>query len=381
MRWMPLRGIALKMTVLVLGATSIIFGIIISYSYYYSRNIILDEAQQHALNLTLSVARKIEQEFRSAAKIAQNLARFLSNAQWDEKTLNAVLKALVAENKEIYGSTVAFEPDAFRKGIRYYAPYFYKTKEGIKYDQLGSESYNYFQKDWYHIPKVLEAPVWSDPYFDEGGGNIAMTTYSFPLFENGVEVPERALRAIITVDVSLEWLADLVSSVSVGQTGFCFIISDTGTFVTYPDPKLVMRESIFSLAEELKNPKLRETGRAMLRQKSAFVDMGSSLTGEEAFLAFARIESPGWSLAAVFPKQELLAEITRLYRTNVLLALTGLGLLLLASLVVAGSITRPLRRMVKATEQVAHGDLDLDMSFVRSRDEVGRLADHVHVGA
>ena len=40
----------------------------------------------------------------------------------------------------------------------------------------------------------------------------------------------------------------------------------------------------------------------------------------------------------------------------------------------ARSIARPLRSMAAATEKVAHGDLDIDLTNIRTTDEVGRLA-------
>jgi sigma-B regulation protein RsbU (phosphoserine phosphatase) len=170
-----------------------------------------------------------------------------------------------------------------------------------------------------------------------------------------------------------EWLTNLVCS-AVAQTGYCFIISDTGHFVTHPDPDLIMTESMFSLAEERHDPALRSIGIAMGREESGFVEIGPALSGEDAFLAYARIPSPGWSLGTVFPKKELLADMNSLHQTTVLVAAGGLILLLVVSGLVARSIARPLRRMAAATEKVAHGDLDIDLTSIRTSDEVGRLA-------
>ena len=159
------------------------------------------------------------------------------------------------------------------------------------------------------------------------------------------------------------------------RTGYCFIISDTGRFVTHPNPEFIMSESMFSLAEELHDPALRTIGLAMLkREESGFTEIGPALSGEDAFLAYARIPSPGWSLGAVFPKKELLAEMNSLHERTALLAAGGLILLLVVSWLVARSIAQPLRRMAAATAKVAHGDLDIDLSDIQREDEVGQLA-------
>jgi len=370
----PHSSISLKITVLVLCGASLVFSLALAYSYSYSRSIILDEAEKSAKSLTLSVARRIEQEFRAAGKVPKALAAVLEASNPNKETLLPIISRMVEDSREIYGSAVAFEPGAFEKDLHWFAPYYFKGKSGITYEQLGSDSYDYFTKDWYQLPKVLERPVWTDPYFDEGGGGILMTTCSRPFFERGESGGKAKVKGIITADVSLEWLTGVLSSVQVARTGYCFIISDTGTFVSHPDPDLIMSESIFSLADERRDTALRTIGLAMKRGDLDFKEIGPALSGEEAFLAYAQIPSPGWSLGAIFPKKELLADMNSLHQTTVLVAAGGLILLLVVSVLVARSIARPLRSMAAATEKVAHGDLDIDLTNIRTTDEVGRLA-------
>ncbi|MEJ2716313.1 MAG: adenylate/guanylate cyclase domain-containing protein [Deltaproteobacteria bacterium] len=372
------RGITFKMTLLVLGGTAAVFTFVLAYSYIYSRKMMLAEAEESARNLTLSVARRIEQEFRAVAEVPPEEATFLDLTTWDKTSLLRLIRRMVQDHREIFGSSIAFEPFAFEPDKRFFAPYYYRSKKGIAFEQLGSKSYDYIRKDWYHVPKVLKAPVWSEPYFDEGGGGILMTTYSYPFFEKGQEGQDKKVRAIITADVSLDWLTKLVGSIRVGKSGYCFIVSDTGKIVTHPQRQLIMVESLFSLAEELHDPRFRTIGRAMIHKKSGFMEFGSTLSGEDSLLAFARIPTPGWSLGTVFPKRELLAKVTMLHQTTMLLATGGILLLLAVSLVISRSLTRPLVRMAQATARVAKGDLDLELnqSDIRRQDEVGLLAQH-----
>ena len=119
---------------------------------------------------------------------------------------------------------------------------------------------------------------------------------------------------------------------------------------------------------------MRHIGMSMLREESGFVDFGSAMTGKPAYLAYARIPSPGWSLGAVFPKDELFAELTELTKEHSGFAVGGIALLLLVSFLVARSITGPLRRMAQATRKVAEGNLDIDLAGIQRKDEVGQLA-------
>ena len=211
------------------------------------------------------------------------------------------MSRMVEESREVCGSAVAFEPYAFDGSPRRFAPYCFKDKSGMSFKELGSDSNDYFMEDWFHLPEVLKAPIWTDPYFDEGGARIVMTTCSRPFFERGARGADRKVRGIATADLSLEWLTKLVSSVQVGHTGYCFIISDTGRFVTYPNPEYIMSESMFSLAEELHDPALRAIGLAMVRRGIGFHGNRAGSERRGGFLglrpySFARLV-PGSSLS------------------------------------------------------------------------------------
>ncbi len=50
------------------------------------------------------------------------------------------------------------------------------------YGASQGHDYQYFYMDCTKFPKCLMLTYWSEPYFDEGGGNILMTTYSHPIY-------------------------------------------------------------------------------------------------------------------------------------------------------------------------------------------------------
>jgi sigma-B regulation protein RsbU (phosphoserine phosphatase) len=62
-----------------------------------------------------------------------------------EAQLESFLRSVVARNPEIYGSCIAFEPESFTPGKRYYAPYFYRKDGGPEFVQLGNPEYDYFK--------------------------------------------------------------------------------------------------------------------------------------------------------------------------------------------------------------------------------------------
>ncbi len=363
-------SILLKVIALVGGGTGLVLLFVLCFSYVYSRSYILRESEKYAKTLTLSVARRVEQEFRAVSKVPGSLACVLETTSEDEETLGRQIQKLLQVNPEIFGIAAAFEPYQFWPDRKNFSLYYYRDGAEISADEPHL-NYDYFQKDWYRIPSLLKAPMWSEPYFDDGGGNVLMTTYSYPFDSPGVD---GAFRGIVTADLSLEWLTKLVKSIQVKDTGFLFIVSDTGNFVAHPDQALITNESIFSLAEAKGRPELRKLGLRMKNEKSGFMDIGTAFSNEEAFVAFAKAPSTGWSVAAVFPKNELLSDIQKLHTKTALIASSGAILLLIVSILIATSMAKPLRRMLRATTQIADGDLDVNLKDIHRNDEIGKLA-------
>jgi signal transduction histidine kinase len=226
--------------------------------------------------------------------------------------------------------------------------------------------------DWYQIPKELGHAVWSEPYYDEGGGDIIMSTYSVPFYKTVAGT--RRFLGVVTVDVSLQWLQAIISSIHISRTGYAFLISRNGVLVTHPWQTLIMNETIFSMAERDHNAALRAIGRAMIQGKSAFVQTTSMLSDEPCWLAYAPIPANGWALGVLFPQHELMADVASLNQTVLGLAGAGTLLLLILAVSIARSITGPLGVLTRASEDLARGNLDSVLPAVTSGDEVGRLA-------
>ena len=364
----------LKMILFVMGGTLLVFGVVLADNYLSSRTAILHQAEVNAHHLAAYMANRIEQDFRAVAKVPEGLALALEYGQWDEEQLLSLLHDAVQDNKEVYGSTMAFEPYAFNPRIKAYAPYFHRSGDGIKFVQLGTDQYDYFHWDWYQKPRALKQPTWSEPFYDQGGGGIMMCTYSVPFFrKNGHDGPLE-LEGIVTADISLEWLTSLISSTYVGPSGFGIVVSHKGTFISHPHPDLILKGSIFSLADQTDDQKLRALGWNMITGGSGVIRHDSALTGTPAYLAYTPIPSTGWSLAVILPEQDLLSGLHTLNQRTLVMAGAGFIMLFLVVLLIARSITKPLLRISQATSRVAEGDLDLDLSDLIGTDEIGDLA-------
>jgi sigma-B regulation protein RsbU (phosphoserine phosphatase) len=371
---MNLRGIAFKLILFIMTGISIIFALIFGYTYLYSRKMLLKNVEDNARNLALATTNRIDKILRSVEVATMNLATFLQQTDHADKgRLLGLIRSFVEYNPEIYGSTIAFEPYAYDENSLYFSPYFYTSDGGIEFTYIGGEGYHYFYWTWYQIPKELNRPVWSEPYYDEGAGNIIMCTYSVPLYKT--VSGEKEFIGVLTADISLEWLQEIVSSIKILESGYGCLVSRNGTVVTHPAEELIMHETIFSVAEAREDLHLREIGRDMIGGKTGFVPFTSIIDEQQGWMAYYPVPSTGWSLAVIYPVDELMADVMNLNRTVLILFLVGFLLLLGVIVLNARSITKPLRILAKATNVIATGDLDAEFPLIRSKDEVGNLSE------
>ncbi|MBN1104437.1 MAG: SpoIIE family protein phosphatase [Deltaproteobacteria bacterium] len=364
------RGIALRLTILILTSITIIFSVVFTYNYLVSRRIIRQNVAKNAEGVALSTVNKIDSVLHAVEKVPKNLAIFMEDFTYEGGDILDLIRAVVENNPDIYGATVAFEPYIYSANARAFAPYFYKKDGKTEFTYI---PYDYFTWDWYQIPRELNAPIWTEPYFDEGAGGIIMATFSVPFYRK--ILGQKVLTGIVTADVSLSWLQEIMASIKIAESGYGFLISRNGTFVTHPDPNLVMNESIFSVAEARGDPEMRELGRKMVRRGSEIVSFDSLITGKRCWMKYAPLPSSGWSLAVLFPQDELMADITELSHTVVFIGLAGFLFILIVIVWIAGSITRPLRALSEAARHIATGDLEIELPVVKSKDEVGTLAE------
>jgi phosphoserine phosphatase RsbU/P len=366
------RGLAFKLSLLILTGTAFIFAAAFSYNYLYSRNQILRDVETNAESLTMATVSRIETVLRAAERDPSILAGDIGRSKMDQKTLLGRIEALLNTNPEIFGSTVAFEPYTFSPKSFGFAPYYFRELRELKLINLADKNYQYFYWDWYQIPKELERAVWSEPYFDEGAGNIVMSTYSIPFSRRTDD--GSVFAGIVTADISLDWLVDIVSRISPYQSGSAFLISKSGVFVTHPDRSVIMHESIFSIAEAAGDAELRETGRAMIRGEKGFVPLKEHFFGQKAWMYYAPLPSVGWSIGVVFPEEALFSGLQDLGRRVVIIGTVGFAILFLIIVLISGTITRPLRTLAGKAAEIARGNLDIEVSDMQSGDEVGDLS-------
>jgi len=350
-----------------------LFLVTFSIYYYFTRNTIRDDTSENAIFMAKNIVNRIEQVLTPAEKNPEIIAKMLESSFLDKDSLVPFLKSMLKGNQNVYGSIIAYEPNFFPEQGLYFAPYVYRQGDSINSSILGDKNYEYFYMDWYQIPKITNAPYWSEPYFDEGGGNVLMTTYSVPFYtyKNG----QRTFSGIVTVDISLEWLTKIMSQVKILNTGYAFLLSRNGVIIAHPNKDYVMNQSIFTIARENNQPALRETGRKMIQGKSNFESAGfkSEWKPGKLWINYAPLPSSNWSIAVIYPEDEMFASLHRMNIILIVLILFGLSLLSFVIYKIVKKLTAPLKDFAESARLIAAGNFNVNLPEIKTEDEMKEL--------
>ena len=207
--------------------------------YYFSQKGIKEEATRRAESQLEATKLKIINIIDQAEAAVRNSVWLAQWALEVPDSLYAVSRRIVENNPVIVGSTVALVP-GYDKKHPLFSPYCFQApgETGIHVSSLATEEYNYPEQEWFTKPLELQAGYWSEPYIDVGGGDILMTTYSIPLRDRYGRIA-----GVLTADISLDWLTDLVGNVQVYPNAYSMMISRSGRIMVCPAESLVMRRT------------------------------------------------------------------------------------------------------------------------------------------
>lgn len=299
--------------------------------------------------------------------VANNQLEIDENINAPDKMFD-ITEHILQQNPNIVGSAVAFRPNFYPQKGRQFAPYAYRQDSLILTKQLGSASYDYHHMDWYEGPMKEGKGYWSNPYLDEGGGEIPMITYSIPLNDR-----KEKKCGVLTADIALDWLSDLIKEEDYDDflDTYCFVIGRDGTFIVHPNKELVLKETV---QEYCKRTDGAEDDSLAVKMLAGGRGTNSiKVDGVRHFISYAPIERTGWAMCIVVPIDNLFEIGYILGAIVAIIMLMGVFIMSVVCYLNIRSVTKPISRFAYTADQIAKGNFLVVLPQVKSKDEMLRL--------
>lgn len=360
------KSFSTRLSLSVLLMTSLLFVLAIVFVARASFRLISEEAEKSSTNMLSAVSNRVQTKLFEVESAVRNMVWIASEHLDDEKSLYDITEKMVESNPSIMGSAIAFREN-YRNGERFFAPYSFRdpsTGETVS-TQLGNSDYDYFYMDWYLIPSLLGKPFWSEPYIDVGGANQYMSTYSYPITDRDGNVV-----AVLTADINLDWLSELVSQIKPYENSFMVIVTRTGSFVATEEMDSLKGETLYSLACNTGNEQFIEISKAMLRGEKGMKSYAAD--GEACFAVYGPLEN-GWSAAISCRYKEVLAGVTKMRTILIIIGSLVLAMMFLICSYIVKRLTHPLVEFSDAAKSIAQGNFNTGLPVIKHDDEIGKL--------
>lgn len=367
-RHFQFKSFATRMSMYVLSFTLVIFIAMMGLFYTYLRNKITEHAIERTHERLHNIANQINSLLFTVETTMNQSIWMIEEYSATPDSLRRIITSVVENNDLIVGSGIAFRPGYYKEKGKYFMPYASLQDGKISFQTLGAKDYDYPCMDWYLIPTLLKQNYWSEPYYDKGGGNFIMCTYSIPLYDKKGDI-----YAVFTANISLSEFTEMVTHLKPYPSSFTFLLSRNGSYLTHPDLPKIMNETIFTNAFESNNEEEELTGREMLAGKTGTREI--DYEGKPAFVFYTSIPNIGWSVGNICPANVILSELDSTSKQIIYSSLAVILILFLIINVIIRKVVRPLAEFAQSARAIATGRFDVKLPDVHSKDEIKNLHD------
>jgi HAMP domain-containing protein len=364
---LPPMSIKSRLLLFFVPSMLILFGISIIANLKITEKNVLKHMGHEAYYSGLSLANEMEIYLQSSQEIAEGMALTLEVVpDLEDVFIKRLLKINVEQNPYIYGSTISLSPDATRLGN--YAPYYYRNGKEIKYKSLSSTYYDYKKRDWFRMPTKTGKGLWGEPYYDEGGGNIYMVTYSVPIFRAGRKI------GVATADIGLDNLIQKVQSLKIDNYGYALLLSNQRYIIAHPDKKFLLKKVLYDSAEGFQKGAFKELSDLMNAEGVVSSTMTDPFTGKESWVVVIPIKSAGWTLGIIYPYNKILRHVYNVQYVLGAFSLVIAVFMVILILWISSSIASPVSNLVKQTKRYAEGDFNYRLDEAGGSKEIQELS-------
>lgn len=211
-------------------------------------------------------------------------------------------------------------------------------------------------RSWFGCVETKQ-PVLTEPYVDSSTGNLVVSTAAPVMDASGNVV------GAVGMDISLDHMTKLMSEYKVGRKGYILLFSENGTFLYHPKADLIM-----------KNIKDTDTSQnvsnAISSRKDVFLRYQTDGVTRYGFLQSAG--DTGYFVLSSLPSSEYYGILFAMLLALILLFAIGIVLLTIRIRKSADRLTRPILELNETAQQLAAGDLDVEL-HITSENEIGQL--------
>lgn len=337
-----MKSLQTKLIAIIIAIVLLSLGTLGGCSYWKARQLLYAGVEESAASLAMSSAEQVGSWVSGHKSEITMMANSTVITSGNIATIVPFIKSMREVNKDYFSIT------------------FIQT-DGTFYDSAGFtgnlSNREYFQK------AIKGETVITDPFISSTTGDLVVV----------IVMPVKVDGKIIggmSGAISLESISTQVLAVKAGETGYAYVIRGDGLVLIHPNKDLIFKSN--SATDPNTTPALKAVAQSMINgaKGSSFYEY----QGANKLIAYAPIPGVKWSLGVVVPAEEVTGRLQQLTWITVVITFIVLFLAIVAVVILARRIVRPIKELEVVANRVTNGDITAMKLTISSNDEVGRLA-------
>ncbi len=222
-----------------------------------------------------------------------------------------------------------------------------------------------------YVQQAMQGNVYvSEPLISKVTGNLSIMVAA-PLYAEGIYGSD--IVGVVYYVPHETFLNDIVSSIQIGENSRAYMINKAGDTIADITLETITVQNIEAQAQN--DPSLKELAKIHEAMRQGQNGFGSYETPEGGmFLAYAPVkDTDGWSIAVSAPQLNYLTSTYIGIAINIGVIIVSTLISVIVALVLAGSISKPMKACANRMKLLVEGDLDAPMPKVKGRDETAML--------
>ncbi|MDE5700104.1 MAG: HAMP domain-containing protein [Lachnospiraceae bacterium] len=222
-----------------------------------------------------------------------------------------------------------------------------------------------------YVRQAMQGNIYvSEPLISKITGELTIMVAA-PLYADGIY--GSSIAGVVYFVPNETFLNDIVSSIQIGDNSRAYMINKSGDTIADITLDTIMVQNIESQSQSDASLKdLAAIHESMRRGENAFGSYES--TDGAMFVAYAPVnDTDGWSIAVTAPQMNYLAATYNDIYINIAVIVISTLVSIVIALMLAGSISKPMKACAERMKLLVEGDLETPMPAITTKDETGML--------
>ena len=309
--------------VLIIVAALLLIAIYI-VMYQFTRKEINEDVRLRSESELMAKSLTIQGILNEIETAIRNHVEDVENNIIHSDSMYSVVENIVRLNPKVTGSSVSFIENFYPSEGKWFEAYAVRDSLGnISTMQLGSDTHDYFQNEFFRIPLQTGKASWTNPYLDSDGAKMMLTTYSVPIFDK-----EGKIVAVLDADISLDWLDEVLTTEYAYPSSYHILLSGSGQLMSVADKNFLLK-TIPEMTEAYGNETFLPLNDGMMSGKSGETIIIDK-KGNRYLTFFMPVdEDTGWSIAIINSEKEIFGDFHKMRVTILWLSIGGFIIFLL----------------------------------------------------